>query len=269
MDNKDVKLKFSGISFGGYWGGGTTIFSRHYRLRIEKNMKTKRYRAVIVPKKGISLFTIFMCLALPIDIFYYMMQFQMNLLREVADIVGSFFADLFSWIPSVEGVSVPSIVIPLWVVNIIMYSILIVNFLLLYFFIFRGVATWHGCEHKIIAAAENNDIDNVRNYSRVNDRCGGCFIFTSYFFIAVYWLTLYYVFGILLPVGMMTLTYTIMFLEGKYFHKYNWIGIRVGRILQRKLTTAEPLEFQVKLAISGMKKLVKKELAYARKNRDV
>jgi uncharacterized protein YqhQ len=248
------KLKFSGISFGGYFGGGTTIFSPHYRLRIGKDKKTKEYTFTVKDRKHFSLFVIFMLIALPIDTFYYLLQFH-------EELVAGFFNFVFGFISSTPGGGVPvhQSLIGLLIIEILLLLFLFFILYIEYFFSFKGVKPWHGCEHKLIASAENNDIDNMRNYSRINDRCGGCYLFTIYTFVAVYWIALYHFFNIVIPVGMLTLSFFVMFLEAKLFHKYNWIGIRVGRVLQKHITTAEPLDYQVEIGIKGMKELVKKE----------
>lgn len=261
MSEKE-KLKFSGMSFGGYWGGGTTIFSPHYKLTIHKNSKTKKFGFSVKKRRFISLFTIFMSLAIPLDAFYYILQFKTELLIDFINIILVFFRT----VPIPGSGTSTTITIPIWIIETVCYAVLLGYFLFIYFFAFKGVATWHGCEHKLIASAENNDVENMRNYSRINDRCGGCYMFTLYTFMIVYWLTLYYAFNIFIPVGMLTLTFLLMFLERKYFHEYNWIGIRIGRILQDKITTAEPLEYQIELGIPGMKELLEKEKEFEKQN---
>jgi len=243
-------MKFSGISFGGYKSGGTKIMSPHFRLSIYKDSKTKQFVTTIKKRKLFSLFFIFLLISIPIDTFYGVLQFKTkDIVHYISDNINvtNVTAD-----PQIFGV-------PFRTIETEMYLILIINLIFLYFFYFYGVRKWHGCEHKLIASAEHNDIDNAKNYSRINDRCGGCYIFSAYASLLVYWLFVFNVLHWLFPVGALTFSFLFIFLESKLFHKYNKPGIWFGRILQKYVTTSEPLDFQLELGIKGMKELVDKE----------
>lgn len=124
-----------------------------------------------------------------------------------------------------------------------------------YIVAFRRFRKWHGCEHKVIAAAENNDLGGAGKYSRVNDRCGATFILTI---MAVYLLWIAFL-GT--PFGVFSVVYLVILAESKYFHKYNAFGILVGRKIQERATTAEPPEHMLKAGENGMEALIELEKA--------
>jgi len=244
------RKRFGGISFGGVFGGGTTIFSKRYKLNIYKESKTKKWVKIIKKKKfPILIHTFFFVFPL-IDILYYVLEFKPNL-------VSGFFNWLLNKIDSIPiDVTVPSFYIPLWLINVILYFSIFLLLLVLYFVAFKGMRRWHGCEHKVIAAAENDDIDNAIKYTPISTHCGGTYIFIAYFALGLYWFIVFYFFHLNLPVGIMTFVVLMIILESHFFHKYNRLGIWVGKILQRYCTVKEPELWQLKLGIDGMKKLV-------------
>jgi uncharacterized protein YqhQ len=102
----------------------------------------------------------------------------------------------------------------------------------------KRLREWHGLEHKLIAAAEHNDVKNAATYSPINDRCGGTYFLSIPVYLALA-TTLTVVLGIA-PFGVLTLTGCLMTIEAKTFHQYNIPGIRFGRWLQKHVTTREP-----------------------------
>ena len=119
----------------------------------------------------------------------------------------------------------------------------------------RKFRKWHGCEHKVIAAAENNDLGGAWKYSRVNDRCGATFMLTI---MATYLLWIAFL-GT--PFGVFSMVYLVILAESKYFHKYNAFGILVGRKIQERATTAEPSERMLRIGENGMEALIQLERA--------
>jgi hypothetical protein len=117
----------------------------------------------------------------------------------------------------------------------------------------RRFRCWHGCEHKVIAAAENNDLGAAWKYSRVNDRCGATFMLSI---MAVY---LLWIAVVGTPFGVFSMVYLVILAESKYFHKYNAFGILVGRKIQERATTAEPPEYMLRIGENGMEALIEME----------
>jgi uncharacterized protein YqhQ len=256
-------MKFSGISFGGVFGGGTTIFSKHFKLEISKDRKTKEWVHVCKKRKLASTINPMLLIFIPIDFLYYLLEFQKGLLTSIGNSIGSFIASLLRTVKLDNvHVSVPSVSIPLWVLELALVIFLIFYLYFAYWLAFKGVSTWHGCEHKLIAAAENNDLPNVKKYSPINDRCGGTFLFSMYGIMAIYWAFAFYVLKMEIPVGIMTVTMGFAFMEAKYFHKYNIIGLWIGRYLQKKLTVKEPQDWKLELGLQNMYELVRLETEY-------
>ena len=117
----------------------------------------------------------------------------------------------------------------------------------------RRFRRWHGCEHKVIAAAENNDLGAAWKYSRVNDRCGATFMLTI---MATYLLWIGFM-GT--PFGVFSMTYLVILAESRYFHKYNAFGILVGRKIQERATTSEPPQQMLTAGENGMEALIELE----------
>lgn len=127
------------------------------------------------------------------------------------------------------------------------------EYFLLYKLIAKGVATWHGSEHKIISAMENNDIDNAKNYDPIHERCGGTLLPTIVF-SQIIWSYFSMKTGIFF--GMFTFMSFFIYLNIKFFHKYDKFGIWFGKWLQRKFTVREPHKWQLDIGIEGAKELV-------------
>jgi uncharacterized protein YqhQ len=118
--------------------------------------------------------------------------------------------------------------------------------------VLRRFKRWHGCEHKVIAAAENNDLGNARNYSRINDRCGATFMLSILITYAL-WMSF------IGPFGIFSITYLIMVIESKLFHRYNVFGIYLGRKIQEHATTAEPPQSMLNVGENAMDALIQSE----------
>jgi len=116
----------------------------------------------------------------------------------------------------------------------------------------RRFRLWHGTEHKVIAAAECNNLGEARKYSRINDRCGATFMLTILITYAL-WM------NFIGPFGVFSITFLVMLAESKIFHKYNVPGIYLGRKIQ-EFTTAEPPEVMLNLGENAMGALILKEM---------
>ncbi len=130
----------------------------------------------------------------------------------------------------------------------------------------KRVYMYHGAEHKTVFAWENGQeltVENVKNYSTRHPRCGTSFIlFVMIVSIIVFSLlgrpdflhrVLYKI--LLLPV-VSGISYEAIRFTGKH---RNWQWVQVlswpGLMLQ-KITTREPSDDQIEVAIAAMKKVV-------------
>ncbi|MFC4617963.1 DUF1385 domain-containing protein [Camelliibacillus cellulosilyticus] len=130
---------------------------------------------------------------------------------------------------------------------------------------------YHGAEHKVINAFEAGDaltIENVKRASRLHYRCGSSFIlFTAiisiflYFFVPVHPLWLRLVYRILLIPVDLGLAYEILQLTNKARNVpvLRWLGYP-GLWLQL-LTTKEPNESQIEVAICAFNEMRRREEA--------
>lgn len=251
------KVKLSGISLGGYKRGSTNIFGKKYSLKIFKQNNTYTYsinkRKFNVP---------FIVYAMILDIIVYLLTYQWwmfetiwNYMIPIGSIILAYFLQYVPYsIDIFDMVGENLSMIDLAMIPIV---ILIIGIILAYYFVYYNLRPWHGAEHKLIAAAENHDIDNSHSYSILHDRCGGTFILTLLvigygymFFISPFLET---------PVGSYTIMYGFLMFESKYFHHHNHPGIHIGILIQKYLTTSEPDKELVDVGIKGVKELVKLE----------
>jgi uncharacterized protein YqhQ len=130
----------------------------------------------------------------------------------------------------------------------------------------RRVYMYHGAEHKTVFAWENGQdltVENVKNYSTRHPRCGTSFIlFVMIVSILVFSLlgrpdflhrVLYKI--MLLPV-VAGISYEAIRFTGKYSHSklvqlLSWPGLTL-----QKITTREPSDDQIEVAIAAMKKVI-------------
>jgi len=255
LEYKKKPIKLSGISTGGR-SGGCFIYGKKHYLIIGKESKTSNYGYAVKELKPASMFAKY---------FLFIFFVFLDVIIYIADNPPAFVVAIAKWIEGI-GKSIGEAVSPV-IPQVetsptfaLVFSVIFMTgaVLFLYLFWLKGLARFHGTEHRAIAAAENEDIQNYEKYSVVNDRCGGTFILSiyAYLFIAIYFI----VFILGLPgYGVYTLTMVLMFLEAKYFHHYNVLGIIFGRVLQRKLTTKEPFEWQNEIGKKGIAELMKAE----------
>ena len=124
---------------------------------------------------------------------------------------------------------------------------------------------YHGAEHKTIACFEsgcNLEPKNVKKYTRFHPRCGTNFIFivliiSIFIFSFLTWNNLFIRLILkfaLLPI-ITGISYEIIRLAGKSENIITKILITPGMLLQR-ITTKEPNEKQIEVAIKALKKAI-------------
>jgi len=131
----------------------------------------------------------------------------------------------------------------------------------------RRTFEYHGAEHKSIACYEANEeltVKNVKKYSTLHPRCGTSFIiyllFISIIVFSIVWSEHFYIRLlqriILIPI-IASISYEILKLAAKKKDFFiNKIIITPGLLIQ-KITTKEPDEKQIEVAISAVKAVTK------------
>ncbi|MGB5219003.1 MAG: DUF1385 domain-containing protein [Smithella sp.] len=130
----------------------------------------------------------------------------------------------------------------------------------------KRVYMYHGAEHKTVFAWENGQeltVENVKNFSTRHPRCGTSFIL----FIMIVSVLVFSLLGrpdfihrviykiLLLPV-VAGISYEAIRFTGKYHHAklvhlLSWPGLML-----QKITTREPSDDQIEVAIAAMKKVI-------------
>jgi len=135
----------------------------------------------------------------------------------------------------------------------------------------KRIFQYHGAEHKTIQAYENDEElkpENVRKYSTIHVRCGTSFLII----VMIVAILIFALLGkqpmiwriisriLLLPI-IAGISYELIRLAGK-FSKYKVVNILFypGLLLQ-KITTKEPDNDQIEVAISSFKKVIEAEEA--------
>lgn len=132
----------------------------------------------------------------------------------------------------------------------------------------RRVWMYHGAEHKTIACYEDCrelTVDNIRGYSRFHPRCGTAFMFVVIMVsIIVFsfagwwgrWINLLIRFALVPLVA--GIAYEIIRLAGRYDNRLTRLISAPGLLLQR-LTTAEPDDGMLEVAVAAMKAVIPDE----------
>ncbi|MEH6936284.1 DUF1385 domain-containing protein [Bacillus sp. JJ664] len=159
--------------------------------------------------------------------------------------------------------------------QVIVESIIKLLFLLTYIYIvsltpfIKRVFQYHGAEHKVINAFENNvslTIEGVRSQSRLHYRCGSSFILFTvivgmfiYFLVPTSPLWLRIVDRLLLIPVVLGISFEVLQLTNKVRHipVLKWVGYP-GLWLQL-LTTKEPSEDQIEVSIASFNRLLEIE----------
>ena len=134
----------------------------------------------------------------------------------------------------------------------------------------QRVFEYHGAEHKTIFCYENGEdltVDNVKKYQRFHPRCGTSFLM----FVIVISIIVFSVIGrfdskiinVLIRIALLPvvagISYEIIRFAGKHTENkwISWLN-KPGMLLQ-KLTTKEPDEKQIEVAIVALKAVLPKE----------
>ena len=133
----------------------------------------------------------------------------------------------------------------------------------------KRVFQYHGAEHKTIQAYENGEkmiVENVRKYTTLHVRCGTSFLLIV-MVVAIFVFALLgrppfllrILYRVLLIPVISGISYELIKLAGKY-SKYKIVNIIFypGLLLQ-KITTREPDDAQIEIAISSFNRVVKAE----------
>lgn len=182
-----------------------------------------------------------------------------------------FGVGLFMLLPTVMVGFVKSHIANSMVAHIVEGTVRIGIFLLYIILISRmkdiqRVFQYHGAEHKTIHCYENNEeltVENVRKYTTLHPRCGTSFLFIVmvvsiiiFSFVswdAVWWARLG--FRLLLLPLVAGLSYEIIKFAGRSDHPVICAISGPGMYLQ-KLTTREPDDSQIEVAIEAMKNVL-------------
>jgi uncharacterized protein YqhQ len=129
----------------------------------------------------------------------------------------------------------------------------------------KRVFSYHGAEHKTIACFEQKEeltVENVRKYKRFHPRCGTSFLLIvmvvsiivfSFLSWENVWMRL--ILRLLLLPLVVGISYELIKLAGKYDNKLTQIISAPGLALQ-KLTTQEPDDAMIEVAIEAMKDVI-------------
>lgn len=130
----------------------------------------------------------------------------------------------------------------------------------------RRVYMYHGAEHKTVFAWENGQeltVENIKNYSTRHPRCGTSFILFVMLTSIIVFLFLgrpdflhRVIYKILLLPVVSGISYEAIRFTGKH-RNWHWVQLLSwpGLMLQ-KITTREPSDDQIEVAIAAMKKVV-------------
>ncbi|HLD11262.1 MAG TPA: DUF1385 domain-containing protein [Candidatus Nanoarchaeia archaeon] len=130
----------------------------------------------------------------------------------------------------------------------------------------RRVFQYHGAEHKVVNTFESKEelnIENIKKYSTVHRRCGTTFIFLVLFIAIIIYMFIPKDYSFSLKLGLRLLllpliagiSYEILKLGGKYENWFFDILIYPGLLIQ-KLTTKEPSDDQIEVAIRALKEVI-------------
>jgi uncharacterized protein YqhQ len=130
----------------------------------------------------------------------------------------------------------------------------------------RRVYMYHGAEHKTVFAWEDGQeltVENIKKYSTRHPRCGTSFIL----FVMIVSILVFSLLGrpdflhrviyklLLLPV-VAGISYEAIRFTGKYSHSALVRLLSLPGLLLQKITTREPTDDQIEVAIAAMKKVV-------------
>ena len=153
----------------------------------------------------------------------------------------------------------------------------------------RRVFQYHGAEHKSISTFENGEelsVENAKKYTTLHPRCGTSFIFFLLFISIIIFSVLFTIIpvGAGLPVILKHITaivvkivcmipvagisYEIIKLAGKYPKNPVCMTLSIPGMMLQKLTTKEPDDEQLEVALSSIKAVLFLEEKYNLKEVD-
>jgi len=203
------------------------------------------------------------------DIKFSKKEMTISILIAVIFTVGIFFVA-----PTLISRSFQAYVSNSFLFNLIEGFIRIIFFLIYIFLVsllkdIRRLFQYHGAEHKTIAAFENNEElipEKVRKYSTLHMRCGTNFLLivmvVAIFVFAIlgkppiYWRIISRI--VLIPV-IAGISYELIKIAGRFSNnKFVHILFYPG-LLHQKITTRQPDDMQVEVAIESFKKVLEAE----------
>ncbi|ABR30903.1 metal-dependent enzyme [Thermosipho melanesiensis] len=127
----------------------------------------------------------------------------------------------------------------------------------------KRVFQYHGAEHKTIHAHENGEeltVENIKKYSTIHPRCGTNFIMI-FLIVAIVLFSLFGIYNpltwgerILVRIIFIPIVASISYELLKLFDKVKFLRfLALPGLLLQKLTTAEPDERQIEVAIESLK----------------
>ena len=133
----------------------------------------------------------------------------------------------------------------------------------------QRVFQYHGAEHKVISTFEANEkltVENARKYSQLHPRCGTSFLLIVmvimvfiFSFLGKQDLLMRIVSRILLLPVVAGVSYEVLKLSGKYCNSPLMKIIITPGLWLQKLTTREPDDSQLEVAIASLKSVLAKE----------
>ena len=138
----------------------------------------------------------------------------------------------------------------------------------------RRIFEYHGAEHKVIHAYENGKdltVTNIRTHSPLHPRCGTSFLLIVmiisifvFSFIPQEWLFIYKFLSRIILIPLIAgISYEVLKLSAKMEHNLLiHFLIQPGLLLQR-LTTREPNEAQIEVAVRALREVLITEEAHA------
>jgi uncharacterized protein YqhQ len=227
-------VKLGGISFP----NGCNIYSDHYKLKIREYRGRTKFEIVT---RRIWKIHPFLLLFPVFDILLF---------------VGpAIFLFIIALIPEetttavTGGVEAVTEMLPAWAIDILAFLVFFLYMFLIIKIVMRS-RKWHGCEHKLIAAAEGGKIFDAKEFPTTHDRCGTTYMLS----ILALLVTIFLLFRhpLLTPIGI------FMFMEARYFHDYNKPGILFGRLIQH-FNALEPENYKLHVGMKGVNELMKLE----------
>lgn len=177
---------------------------------------------------------------------------------------------LFMYLPTLAAISVGKAANIGFLRNIIEGLIKITLFVIYLYFVsklkdIQRVFQYHGAEHKTIACYESGDeltVENAKKHSRFHPRCGTSFILivlvlSILIFSVVSWSNplLRTVLKLLMLPVVVGFAYEIIKISGRYDNFLTRAISYPGLLLQR-LTTKEPDDSQIEIAIAALKPVI-------------